>query len=136
MSDGELQEGSTWEALMFCGKQKFHNLIAFIDRNNIQIDGYTEEVMPLEPLAIKLEAFGWHVLEIDGHSFEEIDHAVSQAKAVFGRPTVIIAHTIPGKGVPEFERRFEWHGKAPNPEEAKVALKELRTLGGRIKHED
>lgn len=136
MSDGEWQEGSTWEAAMFAAKQGFHNLIAIIDRNNIQIDGYTENVMPLEPFRAKLEAFGWHVLEIDGHSFEEITEAVGQAKAVFGRPTAIIAHTIPGKGVPQFEHKFEWHGKPPTEEEGKEALKALRTLGGKIKHED
>ena len=136
MSDGEWQEGSTWEAAMFSAKQGFHNLIAIIDRNNIQIDCYTENVMPLEPFHQKLEAFGWHVIEIDGHSFEEITEAVGQAKAVFGRPTAIIANTIPGKGVPAFEHKFEWHGKTPSEEEGKEALKALRTLGGKIKHED
>jgi transketolase len=135
MSDGEWQEGSTWEAAMFSAKQGFHNLIAIIDRNNIQIGGYTENVMPLEPFRAKLEAFGWHVIEIDGHSFEEITEAVGQAKAVFGRPTAIIAHTIPGKGVPAFEHKPEWHGKTPNDEQGKEALKELRTLGGKIKHD-
>lgn len=125
MSDGELQEGSTWEAVMMAGKLKPHNLIAIIDRNNIQIDGHTEDVMPLEPLADKWQAFGWHVLEIDGHSFQEIFDAVGQAKAIFNRPTVIIAHTIPGKGVLEFENKFEWHGKPPSREEGKQALKEL-----------
>jgi len=136
MSDGEWQEGSTWEAAMLSAKEGFHNLIAIIDRNNIQIDGYTEEVMPLESLRAKLEAFNWHVIEIDGHSFEEITEAVGQAKAVFGQPTAIIAHTIPGRGVPQFERKFEWHGKSPSKEEGKEALKALRTLGGKIKHED
>jgi len=125
MSDGELQEGSTWEAMMLAGKVKPHNLIAIIDRNNIQIDGHTEDVMPLEPLADKWRAFGWHVLEIDGHSFQEIFDAVGQAKAVFNRPTVIIAHTIPGKGVLEFENKFEWHGKPPTREEGNKAIKEL-----------
>ncbi len=133
LSDGELEEGSTWEAAMLAGKTKPHNLIAIIDRNNIQIDGHTEDVMPLEPLADKWRAFGWHVLEIDGHNFEEIFAAVGQAKSVFNRPTVIIAHTTPGKGVLEFEGHYEWHGKAPNREEGEMALKELRTLGGRLK---
>lgn len=136
MSDGEWQEGSSWEAAMLAAKEGFHNLIAIIDRNNIQIDGYTEEVMPLESLHAKLEAFNWHVIEIDGHSFEEITEAVGQAKAIFGRPTAIIANTIPGKGVPQFERHYEWHGKPPSKEEGREALKALRTLGGRIKHED
>jgi len=136
MSDGEFEEGSTWEALMLAGREGFHNLIAIIDRNNIQIDGYTENVMPLEPLRAKLEAFNWQVIEIDGHNFGEINAAVGEAKAVFGRPTAIIAHTIPGKGVPEFERQFEWHGKPPTHEEGRIALKALRTLSGRIKHDD
>ncbi len=136
MSDGEWQEGSSWEAAMLAAKEGFHNLIAIIDRNNIQIDGYTEDVMPLESLRAKLEAFNWHVIEIDGHSFEEITEAVGQAKAIFGRPTAIIANTIPGKGVPQFEHKYEWHGKPPSKEEGQSALKILRTLGGRIKHED
>ena len=135
MSDGECDEGQTWEAIMQAGKEKLHNLIAIIDRNNIQIDGFTEDIMPLEPYADKWRAFNWHVQEIDGHSFEEIIRAVARAKAVFDQPSVIIARTIPGKGVAEFERRFEWHGKPPNVEEAKMALKELRSLGGKIKSE-
>ena len=135
MSDGELEEGSTWEAVMLAGKEKPHNLIAIIDRNNIQIDGHTEEVMPLEPLADKWRAFNWHVLEIDGHNFEEIYAAIGQAKSVFNRPTVIIAHTTPGKGVLEFEGKYEWHGKPPTREEGEHALKELRTLNGRLKED-
>ncbi len=125
MSDGELQEGSTWEAAMLAGKEKPHNLIAVIDRNNIQIDGHTEDVMPLESLADKWRAFGWQVIEIDGHSFQEIFDAVGMAKSVFNRPTVIIAHTTPGKGVLEFENKFEWHGKPPTKEEGIEALKEI-----------
>jgi len=135
MSDGELEAGNTWEAAMLAGKESLHNLIAIIDRNNIQIDGFTEEVMPLEPLRDKFEAFNWHVLEIDGHNFDAIADAVGQAKAIFNKPSVIIAHTVPGKGVPEFEYKYEWHGKSPNPEEGARALAELRTLGGRIKSE-
>lgn len=122
LSDGELQEGSTWEAIMAAGKEAPHNLIAIVDRNHIQIDGVTEEIMPLEPLTEKWRAFGWQVQEIDGHSFEEIFEAVGQAKAVFGRPSVIIAHTIPGKGVVDWERKFEWHGKAPGIQEGKKAI--------------
>lgn len=125
MSDGELDEGSTWEAMMLAGKEKPHNLIAIIDRNNIQIDGHTEDVMPLEPLADKWRAFGWQVTEIDGHSFPEIFDAVGMAKSVFNRPSVIIAHTTPGKGVPEFENKFEWHGKPPTKEEGDKAIKEI-----------
>lgn len=132
MSDGELQEGNTWEAVMLAGKYGFSNLIAIIDRNGIQIDGFTKEVMPLEPLVEKFESFNWHVLEIDGHNFDDITEAVGQAKAVFGRPTVIIAHTIPGKGVADFERKYEWHGKPPTRAEGEKALKELRSLGGKL----
>ena len=135
LSDGELDEGNTWEGAMLAGKEKLHNLIAIIDRNNIQIEGNTEDIMPLENLRAKWEAFNWHVLEIDGHNLEEIVDAVEEAKAIFEKPTVIIAHTIPGKGVKEFERDYHWHGKAPNKEEDEMALKELRTLGGKIKSE-
>lgn len=135
MSDGEFQCGNTWEALMLGGKERLHNLIAIVDRNNIQIDGFTEDVMPLEPLVDKLQAFNWHVQEIDGHNFEEIESALGQAKAIFNRPSIIIAHTIPGKGVMEFERQFQWHGKAPNREEARRALKELRSLNGKVIHD-
>ena len=135
MSDGELEEGQCWEAAMLAGKEKLRNLIAIIDRNNIQIDGFTEDIMPLEPLKQKWESFNWHVIEIDGHDYEEIVDAIDRAKAIFEKPTVIIAHTIPGKGVPQFERKFEWHGVAPKKEEAAAALKALRTMGDRIKSE-
>ncbi len=135
LSDGEQEAGLTWEAAMLAGKNKLHNLIAIIDRNNIQIDGFTEDVMPLEPLADKWRAFNWHVIEIDGHNFAEIVGAVDQAKAIFEKPTIIIAHTIPGKGVDFAEKKFEWHGKPPTKEEGKIALDELRTLGGRIASE-
>lgn len=135
MSDAEQQCGNTWEGAMLAGKLGLGNLVAIIDRNNIQIDGFTEEVMPLEPLRGKYESFGWQVIEIDGHDFAEIDDAIDQAKAIFNRPTVIIAHTIPGKGVAEFERKFEWHGKPPSRVEGEKALAELRTLGGKIKSE-
>lgn len=132
LGDGELNEGQNWEAIMLGGKEKLRNLIAIVDRNNIQIDGYTEDVMPLNSLSAKWESFGWHVQEIDGHNFEMIHDAVGLAKSTFDKPSVIIAKTIPGKGVKEFERKFEWHGKAPNKEEADMALRELRTLGGQI----
>ncbi len=135
MSDGELDAGNNWEAILLAGRERLHNLIAIVDRNNIQIDGFTEEIMPLEPLRAKWEAFNWHVKEVDGHNFTMVNEAINEAKAVFNRPSVIIAETIPGKGVPEFERRYEWHGKPPNDEEGKRALAELRTLGGRIKSE-
>ncbi len=135
MSDGELDEGQSWEAVMLAGKNKLHNLVAIVDRNNIQIDGYTEDIMPLESLSDKWKSFNWHVIEIDGHNMEEIADAFEKAKAIYEKPTVIIAHTIPGKGVKEFERDYRWHGKPPNAEEAKMALHELRTLGGKIKSE-
>ncbi len=132
LGDGELNEGQNWEAIMLAGKERLHNLIAIVDRNNIQIDGYTEDIMPLDDLVKKWEAFNWHVQEIDGHNFEAIDEAIGKAKAVFEKPSVIIARTIPGKGVKKFERDYHWHGKAPNKDEANMALKELRTLGGKI----
>lgn len=134
-SDGELQEGQIWEAAMFAGNRRLNNLTWIIDRNNIQIDGPTEDVMPVEPLREKLEAFNWYVIEIDGHNIEEIINSCNMAKAIVERPTAIIAHTIPGKGVDFMEYKFEWHGKAPNKEEAKKALHNLRTLEGRIRGE-
>ena len=135
MSDGELDAGNSWEGALLAGKEKLQNLTAIIDRNNIQIDGFTEDIMPLEPLADKWRAFNWHVIEIDGHNFEEIVDAVNKAKAIFEKPIIIIAHTIPGKDVPVFERKYEWHGKPPNKEEAAMALSKLRTLEGRIQSE-
>ncbi|MDO8593521.1 MAG: transketolase [bacterium] len=135
MSDGEQEEGNTWEAAMFAGKYKLSNLTAVMDRNNIQIDGMTEDVMPLEPLADKYRAFNWHVLEVDGHNIAEFAAAVDEAKAIYEKPTLIIAHTIPGKGVPEIEFDYRWHGKPPTKEEGKRFLKELRTMGGKVPHE-
>ena len=135
LSDGEHDEGNTWEAIALAGKNKLRNLIAIIDRNNIQIDGFTENVMPLEPLADKYRAFNWHVLEASGHDFQAMHAAVEEAQAIYEKPTVIIAHTIPGKGVDFMEGKYEWHGKPPNKDEAKLALHELRTLQGKIKGE-
>lgn len=135
MGDGELDCGQIWEAAMLAGKEKLGNVISVIDRNNIQIDGFTEDIMPLEPLKAKFESFNWHVQEANGHDFEDLHDAVEEAKAIFNKPSLIIAHTIPGKGVDFTERRFEWHGKPPNPEEGKRALSELRTLGGKIRSE-
>ena len=132
MSDGELDEGNSWEAMMLAGKNKLRNLIAIVDRNNIQIEGFTEDVMPLEPLADKWRAFNWHVIEVSGHDFKALNEAVEEAQAIYEKPTVIIAHTIPGQGVEEFERNYKWHGKPPSKAEAEMALKELRTLGGKI----
>jgi transketolase len=135
MSDGEQDEGQTWEAVMFAGKYRLHNITAIMDRNNIQIDGYTEDVMPLEKLKEKYEAFNWHVLEIDGHNHQQILDACNEAKAIYEKPTLIIAHTIPGKGVDFMEYDYNWHGKPPDKEQAKKALDELRTLRGKIDSE-
>jgi transketolase len=144
MSDGELDEGNSWEAALLAGRERLGNLIVILDRNNIQIDGYTEDIMPLEPLSHKFESFGFHVEEIDGHSFQEIIEAVGRAQAVFDGPSVVIARTIPGKGVSFMERDYKWHGsppgtemagEPPKEEQAKIALHELRTLGGQIKSE-
>jgi transketolase len=135
MGDGEQDEGIIWEAVMFIGKNKLSNLTAIIDRNNIQIDGMTEDVMPLESLRAKYEAFGWHVLEVDGHNIAEVIRVVDEARAIYEKPTVIIAHTIPGKGVPEIEFDYRWHGKPPTAEEGKRFMKEIRTMKGQVPHE-
>jgi len=135
MGDGELDEGNIWEAAMLAGKYKLNNLIGIIDRNNIQIDGPTETVMPLEDLRGKWESFGWHVLEIDGNNIEAVIDACAMAKAIVEKPVMIIAHTVPGKGVDFMEYDFHWHGSPPNHEQAMKALHELRTLGGKIRSE-
>lgn len=133
--DGELNEGNIWEAAMFAGKYKLSQLIVIVDRNNIQIDGTTEDVMTLEDLHGKWESFGWHVQEIDGHNIESVVDAVSMAKAITNMPSVIIAHTIPGKGVDFMEYDYHWHGAPPNSDQAKEALHKLRTLEGKIEGE-
>ncbi|KKW43480.1 MAG: Transketolase domain protein [Parcubacteria group bacterium GW2011_GWB1_57_6] len=135
MSDGEQEEGNVWEAAMFAGKYKLSNLTAVMDRNNIQIDGMTEDVMPLEPVAEKYRAFNWHVLEVDGHNIAAFIAAVEEAKAIYEKPTLVIAHTIPGKGVSEIESDYRWHGKPPSKEEAKRFLKDIRTMSGKVPHE-
>ena len=132
-SDGEHDCGNHWEAVMFAAKYKLSNLTVIVDRNNIQIDGFTEEVMPLEPLRQKYESFNWHVLEIDGHNIEEFVDAVNEAKAIYEKPTVIIAHTVPGKGVSFMEGDYLWHGRPLTKEEAEKALGELSVLGRKIK---
>lgn len=132
MSDGEHDAGNIWEAAMFAGNNKLSNLTAIIDRNNIQINGMTEDVMPLERLRQKYEAFNWHVLEVDGHNIREFIDACDQAHAIHERPVVIIAHTIPGRGIKEIEFDYRWHGKPPTPEEAKKFLHELRTMQGKV----
>ena len=136
MSDGEQESGNTWEAAMFAAHHKLNNLTALIDRNNIQINGMTESVMALEPLRDKYEAFGWHTLEINGHNMEEIVDAVETAKAVTEKPTLIIARTIPGKGVPDIEFDFRWHGKPPSKDEAQKFLTEIRSMGGQVSPSD
>lgn len=135
MGDGEIDEGNVWEAAMLASKYRLNNVIAILDRNNIQIDGPTEDVMPLEDLRGKWEAFGWHVLEINGNDIEAVIDACAMAKSIVEKPVMIIAHTIPGKGVDFMEGDFHWHGMPPNPEQAKKALHELRTLGGKIRGE-
>lgn len=143
--DGELNEGQIWEALMLAGKEQLNNLIVIIDRNGIQIDGYTKDVMPLEPLAEKLSAFNFDVQEVDGHSMRALNDAIGKAQAVYSQPSVIIAHTIASKGVDVFERDFRWHGnppgkgpedRVPHEKQAEVALKKLRTLAGLIEAQD
>jgi transketolase len=122
MSDGEHNEGQTWEAIMLASKYKLGNLTVIIDRNNIQMDGSTEEVLPLEPFAEKYKAFGWRIIEVDGHNIQKFIEACEESKAMYDRPTVIIAHTIPGKGIPYMEYLSEWHGKIPTKEQAQEAL--------------
>lgn len=132
-SDGEHQEGNTWEAIMLAPKYELDNLTVVIDRNMIQIDGVTEEVLPLEVLRLKYESFNWNVFEVDGHDMQAYVQAVKKATEVKGRPTCIIAHTIPGKNVSFMENDYLWHGKAPNADEAKKALEELSTLLEKLK---
>lgn len=144
MSDGEQEEGNTWEAAMFAGNYKLNNLTALMDRNNIQIDGHTEDVMPLEPLRAKYEAFNWHVIEVDGHNIQQVIDAFDEAKTIFEKPTLILAHTVPGKGVSFMENKFEWHGVPPDiqdvegappkGEQAKVALEELKKIEETLKN--
>lgn len=128
LSDAEHNEGQTWEAYMLAAKYTLANLTVLIDRNNIQIEGKTDTVMPLEPLREKLESFGWHVQEINGHNVTAIIDACHHAQAVSHAPSAIICHTIPGKGVSFMESKYEWHGKPPSREEAELALKELASV--------
>ncbi|MFT7644590.1 MAG: transketolase [Candidatus Paceibacteria bacterium] len=143
--DGELNEGQIWEAMLLAGKEKLNNLIVIVDRNGIQIDGYTKDVMPLEPLAEKFESFNFDVQEVDGHNIRAVNDAIGKAQAVYGQPSVIISHTIASKGVDVFERDFRWHGNPPGKgpedrvtkeEQAEVALRKLRTLAGTIEAQD
>lgn len=135
MGDGELDEGNVWEAAMLAPKYGLNAVTVIVDRNNIQIDGPTEVVMPLEDLKKKWEAFGWHVIEINGNDLEAVIDATAMAKAITEKPVCILAYTIPGKGVDFMEYDFHWHGVPPNHEQAVEALNKLRTLGGRIRSE-
>jgi transketolase len=145
MSDGELDEGNVWEAAMLANKYRLGNIIAIVDRNNIQLDGPTEIVMPLEDLKAKWESFGWYVIEIDGNNIPEVIHACALGRSIVDKPVIIIAHTIPGKGVDYMEFDYRWHGTPPGladiagmppkAEQAKIALRELRTLRGKIESE-
>ncbi len=136
VSDGEQQEGQSWEAAMLASKYHLGNLTAIMDRNNIQIDGYTEEVLPLEPLAEKYRSFGWNVINCDGHNIKKLIDACEESKAVYERPTMIIAHTIPGKAVSFMEQRFEWHGKPPSKDDLEKALEELDNVRSIIEEEE
>lgn len=126
--DGEMDEGQIWEAAMFAPNKKLNNITWIIDRNNIQSDGKTEDIMPLEDLKEKLESFNWFVVEINGHSIEEIISACKMAKSITQRPTAIIAHTIPGEGIEFMENNYKWHGKVPNKKEAIAAKEELQSI--------
>ncbi len=126
LGDGELQEGQVWEAIMSAGHYKLSNLLAIVDRNKLQIDGFTEEVMSLEPLKEKWLSFKWNVLECNGHDLKEVLDAFAKARECVDKPTVIIADTVKGKGVSFMENKAGWHGKAPNDEELKKALEELQ----------
>ncbi|MBU1446442.1 transketolase [Patescibacteria group bacterium] len=125
-SEGDLQEGQSWEAIMAAAHYKLDNLILLVDYNKLQIDGNCEDVMGVHPLDKKFESFNWHVINVeDGHNFEQIRKAIAQAQTLKGRPTVIIANTIKGKGISYMENQAGWHGKAPNKEEYEIAMKEL-----------
>ena len=142
MSDGEQEAGQTWEAAMFVGKNKLNNLTAIMDRNNIQIDGTTEDIMPLEPIADKYKAFNWHVIEVDANNMQRVINAFNEAKAITEKPTIIIGHNTPGKGVSYMENDYRWHGSPPGgmeterappkEEQVKVALEELRAWRRKI----
>jgi transketolase len=125
LSDGECQEGQTWEAALFAAHFRVDNLTAIVDFNGMQLSGWTRDIMNLEPFAPKWQAFGWHTIEIDGHDFDQILSAFQEAQRVKGKPTVIVCHTIKGKGVSFMENNVAFHGKAPTWEQAKKALEEL-----------
>jgi len=135
-SDGEHQEGSTWEAVMLAARYRLDNLVAVCDRNYIQIDGGTEDIMPLGDMAEKYRAFGWHAITVDGHDYAAVMAALDEARATKGKPTMIIANTVPGKGVSFAEKDYKWHGVAPKPEEAEKALAELEAERKKIEQSE
>ncbi len=128
LGDGEIEEGQVWEAAMYAAAKKLDNLVAFVDNNNLQIDGSVEEVNSPYPIPEKFAAFGWNVIEIDAHNFDEIEAALENAKATKGKPTAIIAKSIKGKGVSFMENQVNWHGSAPNAEQYETAMAELKTV--------
>ena len=129
LGDGEIQEGQVWEASMMAGFRKLDNLVVIVDNNNLQIDGAIDEVCSPYPIDKKFEAFNFHVINIDGNDFDQIDAAFKEAKATKGMPTAIIAHTVKGKGVSFMENQVGWHGTAPNDEQYAVALEDLKKVG-------
>lgn len=131
-SDGEQGEGNIWEGVLFAAAKKLDNLTVILDRNYIQIDGNTEDVLPLDPLGDKYRAFNWHVLEVDGHDMTALIEAMEQSKKLLGRPTMIIANTVPGKGVSFMENDYLWHGKPPTKDELAQALVELEAINNSI----
>ena len=132
-SDGEHEEGNTWEAAMMAGKEKLHHLIQVIDYNNIQIDGKVEDIMPLEPFRAKYDAFNWHTIDIPGNDIETFVKAIQEAQTIKDKPVIIIARTIPGKGVSFMENDYKWHGVPPKPEEAERAQIELKEEEKKLK---
>jgi transketolase len=126
LGDGEIQEGQIWEAAMFGAYHKVDNVVAIVDYNKIQLDGWVKDIMELEPLVPKWQSFGWHVIELDGHDIPALRAAFAEAESVKGKPVAIIAHTVKGKGVSFMENNPKFHGVAPTPDEVQVALKELQ----------
>ena len=132
MGDGELDEGNIWEAAMYAGKYQLERLIGLVDRNRIQIDGDTEQVMPLGDVAQKFRCFGWHAVDVDGHDIAALLAAIDECRRTTGKPSVIVAETVPGKGVPAMEGDHRWHGKVPTPQQAAAAIAALNAQGARL----
>ena len=136
MGDGEIQEGQVWEAAMSAAHYKLDNLVAIVDNNNLQIDGFVDKVMSVYPIEDKFASFGWNVITIDGHSIKEFNDAFEKAKIVNGKPSVIVAKTIKGKGISFMENQAGWHGKAPNREQAELAISELGMTNSKLDNLD